>query len=77
MWSDDRPTHTLAECHRLLDRLLTDAMLPKGSADAAGAHTRDATDNAARRQGLALWDVFSDNQAVVDAAPAQEYRRLQ
>jgi hypothetical protein len=22
MWSEDRPTHTLAECHRLLDRLL-------------------------------------------------------
>jgi hypothetical protein len=67
MWSEDRPTHTLAECHRLLDRLLTGAMLPQGSTDAAGAHTRDTTDNAARRQGLALWDVFSDNQAVLDA----------
>jgi hypothetical protein len=67
MWSDDRPTHTLAECHRLLDRLLLDAELKRASADAAGAHTRGTTVDALRRQGLALWDVFSDNHSVIDA----------
>lgn len=67
MWSDDRPTHTFAECHRLLDRLLSGGALRQASADAAGAHTRGASDSAVRRQGLALWDVFSDNQSVIDA----------
>lgn len=65
MWSDDRPTHTRSECHRLLDRLLMGAGLQHASAHAAGAH--GTASDAGRRLGLALWDVFSDNHTVVDA----------
>jgi hypothetical protein len=66
MWNDDR-THVLEECHRLLDRLLDDAELAHTSVDGAAKHSSGAALDAVRRQGLALWDVFSDNHSVVDA----------
>jgi hypothetical protein len=77
----DRPRHSHAACARLLDSLLIEpaALLaivagegrelapPSRPVPAASASRLSAEQQAVDLLGRALWDIFSDNHAVVDA----------
>jgi hypothetical protein len=59
MWNDERPTHTLDECHRRLDRIIaTVEPLIHARVQAEGADAPSAMGEAQRRLGYALGDIL-------------------